>query len=545
MPSGAKEMVISSLERAVSTDINRLQKFSNFYRAELLRALINTSFGSEELQSGGQYLPGSSSVVGTPVSAEVISGLVVEPQLGNFNVLVSPGFVWMLAPDLATDDSPYKEVFDAGVASAGTLVMATNASGSIRIDVIECQLTVNNTLETDNRDIFNPATGAFAPATVTKAVAAQLIYRIRQGTPGSGFPGAALGWLPLAVASVPAGSPASNDAITFWDVRPLISDRVFPPFNKGGRLTRHADIDLVGDAQQPGAGALLIAGQANVVPYDSVNAVPSLRRLGGIIQRGTPGTDNVGGFAGFDGNDAANQSSAFTAGSLNYIYLVEAGGLPRWSRYTDAASGSRVPRSPKGIPVITNIAPVSSYFAEPSSAIPLPASTGLGIAATMGCCIGALNYGGSVLGNFLTRRGQSTNEAFGRGGTIAPSNFAAGAVTWALTPGTTHPIHAAFVNVTVTLGVSVPANSIAQATINSSILDNLGNNLQLHPNVNEVYSFANPTAALTVEIFTIKVRVPLDSPQYPSQQIEFFGTFTGGASFSAGNNLLTVTGFGT
>jgi hypothetical protein len=145
MPSGAKELVINSLERAVSTDINRLQKFSNQYRAELMRALLNTSFGTDDSQSGGQYTPGSNSVTGTPVSSEIISGLLVQPQIGNFNVLVTPGFVWMLNPDGAPDDSPYKEVLDAGVPAAGTLTMSTNVSVSIRIDVIECQLTVNNT----------------------------------------------------------------------------------------------------------------------------------------------------------------------------------------------------------------------------------------------------------------------------------------------------------------------------------------------------------------------------------------------------------------
>jgi hypothetical protein len=426
------------------------------------------------------------------------------------------------------------------------LTMSTNVSVSIRIDVIECQLTVNNTLEVDNRDIFNPATGAFAPATVTKAIGSVLTYRIRQGTAGGGLPAPQQGWLPLAVASVPGGSPASNDAITWWDVRPLVSDRVFPPFSKGAGSTRQSDIDLAGDAFIVGGGVILLAGRVDVVPYDSVLGVPGLRRLGGFIRRGTPGLDSASGiFPGLDMNDAANQSATFTGGGLNYVYLLEPGGLPRWSRYTDAASGSRVPRSPRGIPVITSVAPASTYFAEPLNGVPLPASTGLGISAGMGCCIAVVNYTGAVVANFLTRRGQSINGAFGAGASFAPSNQTTTAITFNLTPGVTHPAHAAFVDVTVQLTALQPANTVGQVTILSTILDNAGNSLAIHPNVGDNIPLANPTGALLGISFPLKIRVPVD-PLYASQRIVIAGSFVGGGTFnSVSGNLMYVTGYAT
>jgi hypothetical protein len=78
------------------------------------------------------------------------------------------------------------------------------------------------------------------------------------------------------------------------------------------------------------------------------------RRAGGQLLRGTPGTDH----AYFNPNDAANQdavnviASPPALGALVTVCLCFPLGLPRWARYTDAP-GARVPRSPRGIPLVT------------------------------------------------------------------------------------------------------------------------------------------------------------------------------------------------
>src|ERR1700729_3903361 len=214
MASGDKEMVINSLARAVSTDQTRMQKFANADRAELFRFLLDISMGSDDLDANGvltQY-----TTQNNPLNAEIIgNGLTVKPVVGALDLLVDPGLLYLLNPDAAPDDSNYKYVNDAGIGTTGLLAMTANSSGQTRIDVIECQNLVNATAETDNRDIFNPSTGAFNATTVSKAVKGYLTYRVRAGTPGSGFPGTAAGWLPLAVASVPTAT-TTNDTICFW-----------------------------------------------------------------------------------------------------------------------------------------------------------------------------------------------------------------------------------------------------------------------------------------------------------------------------------------
>jgi hypothetical protein len=139
------------------------------------------------------------------------------------------------------------------------------------------------------------------------------------------------------------------------------------------------------------------------------------RRLGGRLRRGTPGTDfPVSGIDGLDLSDAANQSTV-TSGGTNYLYLLEPFGLPRWARYTDFTTGSRQPRSPRGIPVVSNVRPCH-FYGCPSSPITLPTSTGLGSTTTLkGVAILALGTVGStsqIAGAALSgRRGTINSNA--------------------------------------------------------------------------------------------------------------------------------------
>lgn len=431
MSSGAKTMVINSLERAVSTDINRLQSFGEATLAEIERAAMNTYSGTDDADAGGLYAP--QVAMGSPVVAEIYSGLVVLPQSASFNLLVSAGVARFLAPDAAPDDSPYKLAEDAGVSTIGALAIAANASGSIRIDVIECQWTVNTTAETDNRDIFNPSNSSFTPVSVSKATVGQLAYRVRQGTPGSGYPGAVLGWLPLCIASVP-NAAASNDTCTFWDVRPLVEGRIFPPFNltKNYPTINNADFSI-----QLAAGAASMGGNVDCAAADDTTnpPTPALYRLGGI-------------FTGQNLNAAAQfQDGTLTSSGPVYVYLLEPFGLPRWAQYT--ATGTRLPSSPRGILVASKVSPTGStnagYAAGPNAAVSLPTGLGLVGSTRKGVCIAVSQTGGA---STLTQPVLSSNKTqyspgWPTSGALAPVLSGGNQIaTFTVVAGTHYPVNA-------------------------------------------------------------------------------------------------------
>src|SRR5579859_1434896 len=104
--------------------------------------------------------------------------------------------------------------------------------------------------------------------------------------------------------------------------------------------------------------------------------------------RGSPGTD----FAGYvDLDESANQELgyAFPAG-LSFLYLLTPFNLPRWARYTDASAGTRTPRSPRGIPLVSTVAP-QHWTGKPNATITFPAIFGFAAGSTnSGVCIAAV-----------------------------------------------------------------------------------------------------------------------------------------------------------
>ena len=384
MSSGQKTLVINPQERAVSSDINRAQAFRGRDQAEVLRYLLNVRAGKDDLDGAGIDVEYASTEA--PLRAEILNGLLVRPQIGSLALRVDAGMLAAIDPDAApsADDSAYKIIRDPGVTSALTM---TTGSGSARIDVIECARVAApgyTVLETDNRDIFNSSTGLFTPVTVPKVVEGRLQYRVRAGTPGGGFPGTVTGWLPLAVALVPA-SAADTDAMTFWDVRPLVSDRAHGVMN----ITEDRPVHV-----KSMANSTVLASSAGLV-----DAILNGRKLGGMLRAGTPVADADS----INLSDIANNGDpgmAFVANTLWYLYLATPFGLPRWARYTTAASGSRLPRAPRGIPVITTMPPDAA--GKPSGAFSMPASTGLGGTTSEALCVfaGAVGSGGAQLGFF-------------------------------------------------------------------------------------------------------------------------------------------------
>ena len=155
MPSGQKALVINGLERAVSTDVNRLQSFAGAGLAEVLRALQNTSQGVDGLFAADAQ----PALGGSPLSGEVHSGYVVRLVPGTLNLTVDSGVAYVLpATDSDPDSSAYKQVRDPGVNSGSPLVITPNTSGAIRIDVVECSYSLNaRNAGTDNRDAYSSA----------------------------------------------------------------------------------------------------------------------------------------------------------------------------------------------------------------------------------------------------------------------------------------------------------------------------------------------------------------------------------------------------
>ncbi len=384
MSSGNRRLRINTQERAVSSDINRLQQFANQDSAEMARYLLNVRTDDDD--------PGVSvedGTVATPLGAQIINGFMVKPQSGNLSLFVDPGVLYAMAPDAAVDDSNYKYVRDAGISSLGLLLMTANSSGDIRIDVIECRINPVELVVADSRDIFDPTTGLFSATSVTKELSARLEFRVRAGTPASGMPAHASGWLPLCVASVPDGT-TSNDTITFWDVRPLVSDRA-----RGPMATSCADQLLSLD----GTFDYLFATRAKLI--GSARAILNGREVGGQFRKTVPGSS----VDYFDPLDADNQDTGtitdggITAGDCVYIYVATPFVLPRWARYTDGPSG-RVPQAPKGILVASLIE--ASYEGNPVSPIAMPASTGLGATTTAEAMCVALCPSDYILGRLIS-----------------------------------------------------------------------------------------------------------------------------------------------
>lgn len=426
--SGKRQLVINTQERAISPDINRLQAFAARDDAELFRYFFDVQ-ANDDLDAGAVLTEPSTLL--DPLRCEIVNGLLVRPQTGSLNLLVDPGVAYAVAPDGAADSSNYKYVRDPGVTVLGSLVLTAGA-GSTRIDVIECRVNPVDDIVTDNRDIFDPTTGLFTAQSVTKERAARFEYRVRDGVAGAGFPGTALGWMPLCVASVPAGAP-DVDTVTFWDVRPLMNSRVYQPFSMSNDRPHHKPYNMV--------DATALATTTGLVEVDFNG-----RRGGGRLRSGT-----VGDAESIDLTSADNQEPgiAFTASRPWYLYLFLPYGLSRWARYT--AAGTRLPRSPRGIPVVSMTAPDTD--GRPTSGITPPTVTGLVTASSNAVCVASgwntpggaqAGFAGENAGGFMYASAAATAQPFevASAPTLSPGAPNTGLFLYTLTAGTDFPVNA-------------------------------------------------------------------------------------------------------
>jgi hypothetical protein len=435
MTTGLRRLRINTQERAVSTDINRLQAFAGREFEEFARVLLDNQFATDDPSIDVGIFS-----VGAPVSAEILSGLLVKPQAGAFGLTIDPGSIGIVSGAPSGDDSGYSMIRDAGVPSLGTLAIAANVSGSVRIDVVECSIDSSTVVVTDSRDIFNPSTGLFVASSVTKETQGRLAYRVRQGTPGAGLPASQTGWLPLAVVRVP-NSAASNDVCTFWDVRPMVSDRLESIQNRSSGPRDLVDADMT----------IVRLTSTDIRMVGSINASFRGRRAGGPLSRGVPGT-----LSAYLEVDPVNGAVAEPVSALQTLYLCFPGGLPRWARYTDGPS-NRVPHAPFGIPVFSTVP--STFDLIPNGAITMPTGLDLGttVATTNAIAVSIVSNSSTVYSPALCRRREMT-LGFAGGQSVTGSYDSGTGNLDFVVPNTMWPANAKAASMTVQFTIQIGAS---------------------------------------------------------------------------------------
>lgn len=382
--SGNKQMVINTRERAVSSDINRLQSFGGWQAAEEARRLLMSPMSDETADGGVETLE---TAITTPLTALFVGGGLVKPVPASTSLLIDPSVCWVVYPDTIPniDDSPAKLVIDPGVTVAGTLVLTPGHATLFRVDVVECQ-PILQVIETSNRDIFNPATGLFGAAVVNKVQVLRWSYRIRTGTAGAGMPANQLGWLPLMVAVVPALAATWDAVPILYDVRPLAADHVRQPFKVTRLQPKNLRMEIITGYQYEAAA--IGAGTQKFINGVAEWAYNGKIAGGALPNGGLDLSTNDFASAGFLAGLGANVQWSF--------YAAFPFSLPRWAKYT-AVSGvtQRVPMSFRGIPCASLTNPVN-FTRIPTVAITLPTNTQLGGAGTTDAICLWTGYSGSA-----------------------------------------------------------------------------------------------------------------------------------------------------
>lgn len=375
--SGSRRTVFNTNERALSTDVNRLQAMAARSRSEMARRLLNDRLiGSNVFPGATQDWP--STLPAGVVPHDVIGGLMVRPDAAGY-LLVDPGTVGYWAPGTAgADDSDYQIVQSTGVSDITALTFTANAGPGTRIDVVECRV-VDVVTETGTRGVYDAGTGTFVPTTVDKVDEGQLEFRVALGTPGGGLRAPEADWIPLAIVFTLTTS-AGFSTCDVYDVRPLVRERVPDNFrapmvpteigvsgNRNGNAARMHHVELMG--QDPDSST------AEQREYQAGYVLSEFGGYwaGGVIQKNvvTAGGNFGSGQTRGDGDDpyfwlADPENVTATAGAgaggakLLSVSAYFPGGYPRWVRYTQQSADTglvdpvaeftgRAPMGPRGI----------------------------------------------------------------------------------------------------------------------------------------------------------------------------------------------------
>jgi hypothetical protein len=365
MTASTKNEVFNTRERLLSDDFNRSQSFISAALVDAYRYLYETSSTDEG--------PAETNVVTTttPLRGIILGGIRVRPEIGTVNLFVTDGAILIVDPDspFNADDSVGKLIIDPGEPLSGALTL-TAGSGSVRVDIVECA-RVSEVLETDNRDIYNPSTQLFSPAAVPKVRRDRLQYRIRTGTPGGGFAGVGTvsGWLPLAVCVVSAAA-ATWDDVELYDVRPLVSDYRRSANQVSANNSRISKLWMSSRKDSQAA--------PTTQPLRGwIETEYKWHRAGGPLQPFGMAASSV---------DLVVQATryvepGFTAAGVFcpvFGYFMFPFGLPRWARYSPAASLQRAPLGTHGLFVVSAKPPSALSQLNPSSAVTMPSAIGIG-----------------------------------------------------------------------------------------------------------------------------------------------------------------------
>lgn len=443
---GTRKIVENLRERVSGEDIVRLQRFVEGDIGDVLRYWLDVGQGTED--DAPLAWESAPTTTQTPARAEILSGLMAQPQLASVNLLVQGGSA--LVVDTVTDPDArcYRFANTLGVQTLGQLTLTPNFSGMIRIDVVEFALAEPTITESTSREVQDAVTGIFAPQTVNKVSSADLQFRIRLGVDGGGMPAHQAGWCPIMVASVPNGA-TDWDAVTCWDVRPLLADYAAPTKQDRTLFVAEQSHLRVDTKESPGQARLrgVWTGRKRH------------RKVGGRLARTSPGTDTlVSGAPYVDLAAAANQeASTGTIGAADYIhvYLLFPFALPRWCRYTDAGAGFRRPRGVKGLLVASNLGANFVFGTYPLTPA-LHASYGLGTLTSVDSVCIACGYSSSGgYQDMLVEDGQSFLGTAGPVVTgVAVPNVG---LDFTLTPNIHFPAVARRLRVSLTADITVGA----------------------------------------------------------------------------------------
>lgn len=385
--SGITQVVINTRERAVSTDINRLQTEQSKARANMAKRMYNNIYEWEAASNSGQRASEiETSKEDVPMSMDIFGGLRVIIS-GDF-LTVSAGSCGIKAESGSFDvakDSDYLLVDDPGVTDISVLPFTQNLDTGRVCEIIEA--AVNDVvLKSESRDIYDPLTGLFTPSLITKIAAARLTYRIRRTTGGAGtWAGTVINWTPLAVA-VHEGLSTSFNNVTFYDVRPLIIDRhdgmsrrTMPP-----RMMTHKRFHMGMEFITTttfigGTYDFPIGGPGTNAGFNIANQY----RAFGTIGQTLPGKPDTGSDAvRIDVEDAdywANGAPTPNADRWVYFGVQFPHNLPRWIKYGSAVNpvtGGREPGQSMGLFSIAAV--VGDTVDGGASGFPIPAAYGIG-----------------------------------------------------------------------------------------------------------------------------------------------------------------------
>lgn len=372
MGAGNKYVKINSLERAVSTDFNRMQSLGEADSHEFSRHLVNREIAGDFYNFPGMAAPYTALPAANQflIPHDCLSGLMVRPDNAT-GLLIDPGEGAFFVPAFSgatPDDSKYVYVSSAGVSNVGDLPFVANGGPGIRWDIVECQPT-DLLLESSSRDTYNPANGQFVNALVDKVRGGALTFRIRAGTQGAGIPDPDPAWMPLAAVHVRADATGFTNC-DVYDIRPLVSERcVWSPNTPLSPPT----------GESIGCRMVLYESEMTPVFTAGVNGLGLGGYFrghfggywtGGRIRRNMPAssTASFGATAAADPNTsyfnaeaAQNKSASFSiAGDDTFtVCAFFPRGYPRWVRYSEtslapAASNhlrksGRLPQGPRGL----------------------------------------------------------------------------------------------------------------------------------------------------------------------------------------------------